>query len=60
MLKINFEFEDDWSRGDADAKAGIEHRDGMSKEYDEGYSFRKTKEAIADHWSSKQNVNFNT
>lgn len=59
MLKINFEFDDDFSRGDSDAKAGIAHADGKSKEYDEGYSFRKTKEAIADNRSEKDNVIFN-
>tara|TARA_B100000780_G_scaffold167746_1_gene117475 strand:- start:1312 stop:1491 length:180 start_codon:yes stop_codon:yes gene_type:complete len=59
MLKINFEFDDDWSRGYADAKSGLPHRAGMPKQYDEGYDFRKTKEVVADHWSEKQNVNFN-
>tara|TARA_R110000737_G_scaffold278865_1_gene285581 strand:- start:219 stop:398 length:180 start_codon:yes stop_codon:yes gene_type:complete len=59
MLKIDFEFQDDWARGEEDAKAGIPHAAGKSKEYDQGYGFEKTKQNMADHWSEKQNVNSN-
>jgi hypothetical protein len=59
MLKINFEFKDDWARGEAAAKAGLPHPAGETKGFDEGFGFEKTKQNMADHWSEKQNVNSN-
>ena len=59
MLKINFEFNDDFARGEADAKSHEPHREGMSVQYDAGYGFQIQKANQADHRSEKQNVTFN-
>tara|TARA_R110000868_G_scaffold48541_3_gene157451 strand:- start:333 stop:539 length:207 start_codon:yes stop_codon:yes gene_type:complete len=41
------DFNDDWSRGAADAQEGIAHTAGESSAYDEGYGFQITRENIA-------------
>jgi hypothetical protein len=33
----------DFVRGETDCKAGIPHKEGQSREYDEGYGFEKLK-----------------
>ena len=35
---------DDYQKGEEDCKNGVPHREGMSEEYDAGYSFQYMRE----------------